>query len=123
MEKDRIYNCLLGLNKDNDEVRGMILGIRPLAKDREVFLELRREERSCWENIFQSHSLKFRKWCIEKTGKNIYFRKTLKRGIELYTSSDLVGCTLDRKSTSGYFLFVRERVGEARNSLWWLEVA
>jgi len=26
-----------GLNKDHDEVRGMILGIKPLAKDKEIF--------------------------------------------------------------------------------------
>ena len=44
VEKDRIYKFLLGLNKDLDEVRGRILGKKPLPKVREVFSEVRREE-------------------------------------------------------------------------------
>jgi len=41
---DRIYKFLLGLNKDLDEVRGRILGFKPLPKIREVFSKVRREE-------------------------------------------------------------------------------
>ncbi|XP_050888927.1 uncharacterized protein LOC127094101 [Lathyrus oleraceus] len=44
VEKDRIYKFLLGLNKDLDEVRGRILGTKPLLKIREAFSEVRREE-------------------------------------------------------------------------------
>lgn len=44
MEKDRIYKFLLGLNKNLDEVRGRVLGTKPLPKVREVFAEIRREE-------------------------------------------------------------------------------
>lgn len=42
--KERIYKFLLGLNKDLDEVRGRILGTKPLPKIREAFSEVRREE-------------------------------------------------------------------------------
>jgi len=44
VEKERIYKFLLGLNKDLDEVRGRILGKKPLSKVQEVFSEVRREE-------------------------------------------------------------------------------
>lgn len=44
VEKDIIYKFLLGLNKDLDEVRGRILGTKPLPKVREVFSEVRKEE-------------------------------------------------------------------------------
>ena len=44
VEKDRIYKFLLGLNKNLDEVRGRILGTKPLLKIREAFSEVRREE-------------------------------------------------------------------------------
>ncbi|KAI5410895.1 hypothetical protein KIW84_056148 [Lathyrus oleraceus] len=44
VEKDRVYKFLLGLNTELDEVRGRILGTKPLPKIREAFLEIRREE-------------------------------------------------------------------------------
>ena len=44
IEKDRIYKFLLGLNKNLDEVRGRILGTKPLPSIREAFSEVRREE-------------------------------------------------------------------------------
>lgn len=44
VEKDRIYKFLLGLNKELDEVRGRVLGTKPLPKVREVFSEVKREE-------------------------------------------------------------------------------
>ena len=44
VEKERIFKFLLGLNKDLDEVRGRILGTKPLPSLREAFAEVRREE-------------------------------------------------------------------------------
>ncbi|XP_073225657.1 uncharacterized protein [Cicer arietinum] len=44
VEKDRIYQFLLGLTKHLDDVRGRILGTKPLPNIREVFSEVRREE-------------------------------------------------------------------------------
>ena len=44
VEKECIYKFLLGLNKNLDEVRGRILGFKPLPSVREVFSEIRREE-------------------------------------------------------------------------------
>lgn len=44
VEKDRVYKFLLGLNTELDEVRGRILGTKPLPKIREAFSEIRREE-------------------------------------------------------------------------------
>ncbi|KAL7593058.1 hypothetical protein Lser_V15G32577 [Lactuca serriola] len=44
LEKDRIFDFLQGLNKELDEVRGRILGTKPLPSLREVFAEVRREE-------------------------------------------------------------------------------
>lgn len=44
MEKDRVHKFLLGLNIELDEVRGRILGTKPLPKIREAFSEIRREE-------------------------------------------------------------------------------
>lgn len=44
VEKDRVYQFLLGLNKNLDEVRGRILGTKPLPSIREVFSEVRRKE-------------------------------------------------------------------------------
>ena len=43
-EKERVYNFLLGLNRDLDEIRGRILSIKPLPNVREVFSEVQREE-------------------------------------------------------------------------------
>ncbi|KAI5436488.1 hypothetical protein KIW84_022835 [Lathyrus oleraceus] len=44
VEKDRVYKFLLGLNTELDEVRGRILGTKPLPKIREAFSEIRRKE-------------------------------------------------------------------------------
>lgn len=44
VEKERIYKFLLGLNQELDEVRGRILGTKPMPNLREVFSEVRREE-------------------------------------------------------------------------------
>ena len=43
-ENDRVYVFLAGLNQNLDEVRGRILGRKPLPFIREVFSEVRREE-------------------------------------------------------------------------------
>ena len=44
VEQKRIFKFLLGLNQNLDEVRGRVLGNKPLPKIREVFSEVRREE-------------------------------------------------------------------------------
>lgn len=44
VEKKRIFKFLMGLNKNLDEMRGRILGTKPLPSIREVFSEVRREE-------------------------------------------------------------------------------
>ncbi|KAK3026542.1 hypothetical protein RJ639_041839 [Escallonia herrerae] len=44
IEKERIFKFLLGLDKSLDEVRGRILGAKPLPTIREAFSEVRREE-------------------------------------------------------------------------------
>ncbi|KAE8731219.1 Detected protein of unknown function [Hibiscus syriacus] len=44
VEKERVFEFLVGLNKELDEVRGRILGHEPLPSTREVFSEVRREE-------------------------------------------------------------------------------
>ncbi|XP_024019915.1 uncharacterized protein LOC112091181 [Morus notabilis] len=44
VEKTGTYDFLAGLNKDLDEVRGRMIGIRPLPQIEEVFAEVRREE-------------------------------------------------------------------------------
>ncbi|XP_024027458.1 uncharacterized protein LOC112093390 [Morus notabilis] len=44
VEKKKIFKFLMGLNKNLDEVRGRILGTKPLPSIREVFFEVRREE-------------------------------------------------------------------------------
>ncbi|KAL4562842.1 hypothetical protein LXL04_026873 [Taraxacum kok-saghyz] len=44
LETERIYKFLLGLNQELDEVRGRILGMKPMPSLREVFSEVRREE-------------------------------------------------------------------------------
>ena len=43
-ENDRVYVFLAGVNRDLDEVKGRILGRRPLPSIREVFSEIRIEE-------------------------------------------------------------------------------
>ena len=43
-ENDRVYVFLAGLNQELDEVRGRILGRKPLPSFWEVFSEVRREE-------------------------------------------------------------------------------
>ena len=55
VEKDRIFRFLLGLNKDLDEVRGRILGTKPLPKVREVFAEVRRK-RAGGDNVGSTNS-------------------------------------------------------------------
>ncbi|KAI9162379.1 hypothetical protein LWI28_026726 [Acer negundo] len=44
VEQKRVFKFLLGLNHNLDEVRGRILGTKPLLSIREVFSEVRREE-------------------------------------------------------------------------------
>jgi len=44
VEKDHIFYYLYGLNTNLDEVRGRILGSKPLPALREVFAEIKREE-------------------------------------------------------------------------------
>lgn len=44
VEKKRIYTFLLGLNKNQDEVRGRILATKPLPNIREAFSKVPREE-------------------------------------------------------------------------------
>ncbi|KAK3031449.1 hypothetical protein RJ639_035272 [Escallonia herrerae] len=44
IEKERIFKFLLGLDKSLDEVRGRILGAKPLPTIHEAFSEARREE-------------------------------------------------------------------------------
>ena len=45
VEQKRIFKFLLGLNQNLDEVRGRMLGTKPLPNIREVFSEVRSEER------------------------------------------------------------------------------
>lgn len=45
--KERLYDFLAGLNKELDEVRGQILGRRPLPPMGEAFAEVRHEESRC----------------------------------------------------------------------------
>ena len=40
IEKKRLYKFLLGLNKDLDEVRGRIMGLKPPPSIREAFPEV-----------------------------------------------------------------------------------
>ena len=44
VEQKRTFKFLLGLNKDFDEVKGRVMGIKPLPSVREAFSEVRREE-------------------------------------------------------------------------------
>lgn len=44
VEKKRVYKFLFGLNKNLDEVRGRIQGMRPQLSLRDAFSEVRREE-------------------------------------------------------------------------------
>ncbi|XP_073057369.1 uncharacterized protein [Primulina eburnea] len=44
IETKRIFKFLMGLNKTLDDVRGRILGTKPLPALREIFSEVRREE-------------------------------------------------------------------------------
>ena len=45
LEDERVFEFLAGLNPELDDVRGRILGRRPLPSTREVFAEVRREEK------------------------------------------------------------------------------
>lgn len=42
--KERVYDFWAGVNWELDEVRGRILGLKPLPSIYEVFTEVRREE-------------------------------------------------------------------------------
>ncbi|XP_034687204.1 uncharacterized protein LOC117915681 [Vitis riparia] len=44
VEGKRVIKFLLGLNKNLDEIRGRIMGVKPLPSLREAFSEVRREE-------------------------------------------------------------------------------
>ena len=44
VEQKRVFIFLMGLNKDLDDVRGRVIGTKPLPSLREVFSEVRREE-------------------------------------------------------------------------------
>ena len=44
IEKNCVFDFLHGLNHDLDEVKGRILGTKPLPSLREVFVEVQREE-------------------------------------------------------------------------------
>ena len=44
LEQKRMFKFLLGLNKNLDEVRGRVMGTKPLLNLREAFSEVRREE-------------------------------------------------------------------------------
>lgn len=43
-ENERVYEFLAGLNRELDDVRGRILGQRPIPPTSEVFAEVRQEE-------------------------------------------------------------------------------
>lgn len=63
IEKDIIYQFLLGLNKNLDEVRGRILGTKPLPSIREAFAEVRREESRRKVMLARGPPKKGRGWC------------------------------------------------------------
>ena len=44
LDKERVFDFLLGLNKELDEVRGCVLGFKPFPEIKEAFAEVRREE-------------------------------------------------------------------------------
>ncbi|KAL5736785.1 hypothetical protein ACOSP7_031220 [Xanthoceras sorbifolium] len=44
VENERIFKCLLGLNKNLDKVRGRVLSTKPLPSIREAFSEVQREK-------------------------------------------------------------------------------
>lgn len=54
VETKRIFKFLMGLDKSLDEVRGRILGAKPLPSLREVFFEVRREESR--KRVMMGHS-------------------------------------------------------------------
>ena len=43
-EQKRVFKFLMGLNKDLDDVRGRVMGTKPLPSLQEVFFEVRHEE-------------------------------------------------------------------------------
>ena len=56
VEKERIFKFMLDLNKNLDEARGRILGIKPLSSIQEAFFEVQREE--SWKKvIMRNHSI------------------------------------------------------------------
>ena len=54
VEDDRFYVFLAGFNHNLDEVRGRIIGRKPLPRIRDVFSEVRREE--CRKNVMISNN-------------------------------------------------------------------
>ena len=44
LARDRVYDFLAGLNKDLDEVRGQLSGLKPMPSIDEAFAEVRCEE-------------------------------------------------------------------------------
>ncbi|RVW84718.1 hypothetical protein CK203_046677 [Vitis vinifera] len=56
VEKERIFKFMLDLNKNLDEARGRILGIKPLSSIQEAFFEVQREE--SWKKVIMgNHSI------------------------------------------------------------------
>ena len=49
LENGRVFEFLVGFNRDLDDVKGRILGRHPLPLTREVFLKVRREEN--WRKV------------------------------------------------------------------------
>ncbi|GMP46736.1 hypothetical protein CsSME_00014783 [Camellia sinensis var. sinensis] len=49
VEGKRVFTFLLGLNTNLDEIRGRIMGVKPLPSLREAFSEVRREE--SWKKL------------------------------------------------------------------------
>ena len=44
VDKERIYDFLVGLNKDLHEIRGRAISMKPILDILEIFAEVRREE-------------------------------------------------------------------------------
>lgn len=70
-ENDRVYMFLADLNQELDEVRGRILGRKPLSSMREVFSEVRRNEsrRKITLTVQGRKKLKIQPWLQEDTNQ------------------------------------------------------
>ena len=55
VEQKRTIRFLLGLNKDLDEVKGRVMGIKPFPTIREAFAEVRREESKTKLMMFEAN--------------------------------------------------------------------